>query len=940
LPAEGEAEPLLEIFPASSLDSSIGTPVLLGVVLVWLLQETLGWGLTGLVIPGYLASIMVVQPETGVLITFEAALTYAIVRALSESVPRWWPWAPFFGRDRFFHILMVSVAVRLSLESPGGLLDIASDSLGLPVLGDLNAMGLVLVPLMANVLWRSGLAQGLPRIGVPMAVTWALLEFVLLPYTNLNLSSFELTYEDLALDFSGSAKAHLLVLVGAWIAASANLHWGWDMGGIIVPGLLTLVWLEPSKVVVTLGEAVVVSGVLSAVVRLPVLRDWNLAGGRTLTLAFVLDYGLRTVVAWTPWSEAGLTLAAMDLQGFGYLLPTLLAVRMHQHREVLRVVLPVLMTSFIGFVVGTGIGFAVARLDVSQPVTPRAAPAVAFDAEPLLALVDAAESGGRVVVGESTSLDLDARDGLIAFEGGGAIHLRRGGVSDVVVMADLTSPGMAQAAWRLAALGNARAVFLCPRSAEGCETLRRALQRSELERWELVSRPLGSQLRVRRALPAVLTLRDIIAGFGPVTVTVTAGASGLEDDQPELVFGLDESARMRAAAQLFSPVETDWRELQQRAWSDEDLEQAGAARLRHVLPTLVLEPWVSWLHRGDEAALEAAQRAASVLDLDLAKDGTRSLLVAPWWRIRLERDAAPFAVFVPEQHHVPGAAALGDGLSRVLRASALVIDRPSPHPIGLDRRLRPAQLGLEVLALDASRRGRPPLGVVTVDGLRDVLDPESEAVVTIGRMVRADDVRPGVSVDVAVPLDLTGAVVRDYDGQAEVLGLTDSASLVRPLARVAGGGESQVTLLGTPRLRDALAPVDTTGHPLAFVAADATLPHVERSLAELAADVQPGAADLSPPVLASLGALVSRGRPVDLARLRWAAGARGRSVELVCEPELGCRWLRVGACGPAGCRGSLLPFHLDTTTTRQTDDPLAALLFDGTPIPVAWREAP
>jgi hypothetical protein len=43
---------MLEIFPPSSLNNSILTSVLVGLVVVWLFQETYGWNFSGLVVPG------------------------------------------------------------------------------------------------------------------------------------------------------------------------------------------------------------------------------------------------------------------------------------------------------------------------------------------------------------------------------------------------------------------------------------------------------------------------------------------------------------------------------------------------------------------------------------------------------------------------------------------------------------------------------------------------------------------------------------------------------------------------------------------------------------------------------------------------------------------------------------------------------------------------
>ncbi len=52
----------------------------------------------------------------------------------------------------------------------------------------------------------SSCAAGCFQVGVPVFLTWALLQFVLLPTTNLSFSSLELTYEDVAQNFLASPQ--------------------------------------------------------------------------------------------------------------------------------------------------------------------------------------------------------------------------------------------------------------------------------------------------------------------------------------------------------------------------------------------------------------------------------------------------------------------------------------------------------------------------------------------------------------------------------------------------------------------------------------------------------------------------------------------------------------------------------------------------------------
>ncbi len=368
---------MIELFPTSVLDTSILTAVLVGLLLVWFFQEWLGWGFTGLVVPGYLASVIVIQPLTGAVMIAEGVATWALLVALSDAIPRWWPWSPLFGRDRFFLTLLSSVAVRLAME--GVAFPWMAENLHLRVAAELHSMGLVVVPLLAYAIWRNGPVRAVPRLGLPLLLTWALLEWLLLRWTNLSLGSFELTYEDLALDFVSSPRAYILLLFGAWLGSIANLRWGWDFGGIIVPGLLALCWLQPERLVATIGEALVIALVLRLALRLPSLREMNLAGGRLLVLAMLLAYLLKFALGHllgAGWP--GLRLR--QLFGFGYLLPALIALRMVLSGDPFRTIVPATLTSLGGFLTGSSLAWLLAVLwPVSPPPSPEEAPALAAD---------------------------------------------------------------------------------------------------------------------------------------------------------------------------------------------------------------------------------------------------------------------------------------------------------------------------------------------------------------------------------------------------------------------------------------------------------------------------------------------------------------------------------------------------------------------------------
>src|SRR5260221_315292 len=58
---------VLHLFPKSGFDQSTTTPVLLGVLLSWAFTETFGWVFAGLVVPGYLAAVFLLDPRAAVI---------------------------------------------------------------------------------------------------------------------------------------------------------------------------------------------------------------------------------------------------------------------------------------------------------------------------------------------------------------------------------------------------------------------------------------------------------------------------------------------------------------------------------------------------------------------------------------------------------------------------------------------------------------------------------------------------------------------------------------------------------------------------------------------------------------------------------------------------------------------------------------------------------
>ncbi len=351
---------ILNIFPYRGLDQSILVAVLVGIWTLFVFTEMFGWVFVGLVVPGYLASILVIQPLAALAVVVEAVVTYAIARFISDRLNRFGAWSMFFGRGRFFLIILVSVIVRQNsqvwiLPDAAALLDqwLATD---LEAAHEYSSIGLVLVPLLANMFWKTGFVRGVVQTAFPVAITYAVLALVLLPYTNLSLSSLEVTYENVAIDFLSSPKAYIILITTGYLAARSNVLYGWDYNGILVPSLLALCWFSPQIILVTLAEVGILVVTTLAVLALPYFRTLNVEGPRRVTLIFTLGFGLKFAFGWLA-ADYLLDAKATDFFGFGYVLTSLIAVKILQTKRVARVILPTLHVSLLGIAAGSIVGF-------------------------------------------------------------------------------------------------------------------------------------------------------------------------------------------------------------------------------------------------------------------------------------------------------------------------------------------------------------------------------------------------------------------------------------------------------------------------------------------------------------------------------------------------------------------------------------------------------
>lgn len=351
---------MFEMFPVSALDSSIITSVWVGLMVVGLLNLRFGTTLSGLVIPGYLVPLLIIKPISAFVTVGEGLVTYAIARVLVREGYVWLGMGEMFGRDRFFAIVLISVIVRL-----------VSDGFLLPSLGawlqvhhvsfdyanHLHSFGLVIISLIANQMWNGGARRGLPVLVLYIALTYCIVRYGLMEFTNYSISNIGFMYEHLATSILASPKAYIVLLVAAFIASRMNLYYGWEFNGILLPALLALQWFDPLKLLFTLVEAFVILYFAKLALRIPWFSRRNMEGARLLLLFFNVGFLYKMVLA-SLLPQINPDVNTTDYFAFGYLLSTLLAIKVYQKDIAVRLTRATLQASLTALMVATVVGYA------------------------------------------------------------------------------------------------------------------------------------------------------------------------------------------------------------------------------------------------------------------------------------------------------------------------------------------------------------------------------------------------------------------------------------------------------------------------------------------------------------------------------------------------------------------------------------------------------
>jgi hypothetical protein len=349
----------LNFLPAGGLASSVITTVWVGIMVVVFFNLRFGTTLSGLVVPGYLIPLFIVHPVSGWVILVESVITYFIARLVADRGLVRLGFGEMFGRDRFFILILISVLVRII--SDGFILPSLSEQLALwgapyELRSGLHSFGLIIIALCANQFWNGGIKVGATTLAVYLLVTYAIVAYVLMPLTNFNISTLGYMYEDIASSILASPKAYIILITAAYVSSRMNLRYGWDFNGILIPSLLALQWYDPFKILTTFVEAIIILLGAQMVMRMPVIRSMNMEGARQLLLFFNVGFFYKlalgfVIIYWTPEQKV------TDYYGFGYVLGTLMALKMYQKGIAIRFTRTTLQTSLVAIVMASLLGF-------------------------------------------------------------------------------------------------------------------------------------------------------------------------------------------------------------------------------------------------------------------------------------------------------------------------------------------------------------------------------------------------------------------------------------------------------------------------------------------------------------------------------------------------------------------------------------------------------
>ncbi|KZN50650.1 poly-gamma-glutamate biosynthesis protein PgsC/CapC [Pseudoalteromonas luteoviolacea] len=364
---------VLQLFPTGSgLGQSVITTVWVGIAVVCMLNLRFGFPLTGLVVPGYLVPLFIVTPISAVVIIIEAIVVYAVMLFSAKTIMERFGFSEMFGRDRFFAIILISILVRVVMDTlfwPLVAMYLAQWDITFDYSSQLYSLGLVIIALTANVMWNGGFKYGMRVTLIQLFVTYLLVRFMLMPFTNFSIANLAIMYEAVAASIVAAPKAYIILVITAFIASRANIKYGWEFNGIMLPALLALQLMQPTKLLTSFAETAVILILGGSILTFTRLRHANFEGARLLLFFFNIGFLYKIVLNYVVVHYYP-TLKVTDTFAFGYMLSTLLALKIYQKNALGLVIRATFQTSIVGGLIAITTGFLIMFIPAIFATTP------------------------------------------------------------------------------------------------------------------------------------------------------------------------------------------------------------------------------------------------------------------------------------------------------------------------------------------------------------------------------------------------------------------------------------------------------------------------------------------------------------------------------------------------------------------------------------------
>gem|GEM_PF-3710180 len=181
------------------------------------------------------------------------------------------------------------------------------------------------------------------------------------PLTNFSISNLAFAYEDVSTFIDSSPKSYFILLTAAFFASKLNLKYGWDFNGILIPSLLALQWYQPQRILLTFVEAWIVYYFGRRILKLKIFKQTNLEGAPKIIIFYSVSYIYKYLITLI-CLYFGFELKVTDYYAYGYLISTLIALKMHDKNMPYSLPRICIQASAVAAVVGVSIGFTFSKI--------------------------------------------------------------------------------------------------------------------------------------------------------------------------------------------------------------------------------------------------------------------------------------------------------------------------------------------------------------------------------------------------------------------------------------------------------------------------------------------------------------------------------------------------------------------------------------------------